>query len=119
MYSLEYVALVAYNLVLWLFAMKYWVVAKKVEMFQAEIRFETQAQLFNLILVGGAIFFTLLTTISVVPEYLVLNDAPPDTVSSRAVWISTVYLIAGEMFFLFVSICFLGDGFFRIRRSIQ
>jgi hypothetical protein len=108
---------VAYNLVLWLFAMKYWVVAKKVEMFQAEIRFETQAQLFNLILVGGAIFFTLLTTISVVPEYLVLNDTP-DTVS-RAVWISTVYLIAGEMFFLFVSICFLGDGFFRIRRSIQ
>ena len=40
-YSLEYVALIPNNLVLWLFAMKYWVVAKKVEMFQADIRLET------------------------------------------------------------------------------
>ena len=74
-YSLEYVALVAYNLVLWLFAMKYWVVAKKVEFFQAEIRFETQAQTFNLVLKSGIVFFTLLTTISVIPEYVVLADA--------------------------------------------
>ena len=40
-YSLEYVSLIANNLVLWLFAMKYWVVARKVEMFQAEIRIES------------------------------------------------------------------------------
>ena len=78
-YSLEYVGLVAYNLVLWLFAMKYWVVAKKVEIFQAEIRIETQPQTFNRVLIGGAVFFTLLTTISVIPEYLVLADVPETT----------------------------------------
>jgi hypothetical protein len=70
------VALVAYNLVLWLFAMKYWVVAKKVEIFQAEIRIETQPQTFNRVLIGGAVFFPFMTTISVIPEYLVLANAP-------------------------------------------
>ena len=65
----------AYNLVLWLFAMKYWVVAKKVEIFQAEIRLETQPQTFDLVLKGGVVVITLLTTISVIPEYIVLAYA--------------------------------------------
>ena len=107
----------AYNLVLWLFAMKYWVVAKKVEIFQAEIRLETQPQTFNLVLKGGVVFFTLLTTISVIPEYFVLADA--DFTRTRAIWLSTVSLLAGEIIVIFISICFLVDGFIRIRKSIQ
>jgi hypothetical protein len=116
-YSLEYVALVAYNLVLWLFAMKYWVVSKKVEIFQAEIRLETQPQTFDLVLKGGVVFFTLLTTISVIPEYFVLADA--DFSRARAVWLSTVSLLAGEIIVIFISLCFLVDGFIRVRKSIQ
>jgi hypothetical protein len=53
----------------------------------------------------------------VIPEYLVLADAPNTT--TRAVWLSTVYLLAGEIIVIFISICFLVDGFIRIRKSIQ
>ena len=52
-----------------------------------------------------------------IPEYLVLADAPYTT--TRAVWLSTVYLLAGEIIVIFISICFLVDGFIRIRESIQ
>jgi hypothetical protein len=76
-YSLEYVALIANNLVLWLFAMKYWVVAKKVEMFQAEINFESKTLTFNRMLFGGAVFFTIEMTGSAVPEFYVLFKAGP------------------------------------------
>ena len=56
-------------------------------------------------------------TISVIPEYLVLAKAPQTT--PRAVILSTVYLIASETIIIFISICFLLDGFNRIRKSIK
>ena len=116
-YSLEYVALVAYNLVLWLFAMKYWVVAKKVDMFQAEVRMDSQTQTFNLVLKGGAVILTLLTTISALPQYFVLAD--PSLQSARDVWLSTVSLLAVEIIIIFCAVCFLIDGFYRIHKSIR
>jgi uncharacterized membrane protein len=67
LYVFNCIVVMLTNLVFWAFAFKYWVVSKKVEMFQEEIHFETKERTFSVILLGGIAFFTTITVLSTIP----------------------------------------------------
>jgi len=56
--------------VTWAFSAKYWIVAYKVQLFQAETNIDSKAKLFAWILFGGCAVFTLLTIIAFIPQIL-------------------------------------------------
>ena len=115
-YVSEYVCVVLTNLVVWWFAVKYWVVSKKVQMFQDEINFETQQRTYSLILFGGSAFFTLITTLATIPEFAVTKKQKDDLSQIKQSW---TYVLGSEILVLVCSIIFLMDGFYRMKRAIQ
>ena len=97
----------------------------KIEMFQAEEKFETKSQLFSMILFGGALIFSLLTMISLLPESLTLANTTLQTIVSTkggqfySILFSWWYIIASECLVLVFAICFITDGFRRIKKSLK
>jgi hypothetical protein len=62
-------------LVFWAFAVKYWVVAKKLELFRAEIKFETKTKLFSFSLIGGSALIVILSLLAAIPEFMIFSMA--------------------------------------------
>jgi len=60
-------------LVYWAFAVKYWIVAKKIELFRAEIKFESKAKLFTYVLIGGMALIVFLSLIAAIPEFILFS----------------------------------------------
>lgn len=73
--AFQYVQVIANNLVTWAFSAKYWIVAFKVQLFQAEINLSSKAKLFAWILFGGGALFTLLSTIAFIPQILATTNS--------------------------------------------
>ena len=71
----QYLQSVANNLVTWSFSAKYWIVAYKVQLMQAEIKLDTKARLFALLLFGGCATFTLLSTLAFIPYVIAIENA--------------------------------------------
>ena len=65
-------------LVYWAFAVKYWIVARKLELFRAEVKFESKAKLFTYILFGGAALIVFLSLMASIPEFILFSKGVED-----------------------------------------
>ena len=99
----------------WAFSAKYWIVAYKVQLFQAETNIDSKAKLFAWILLGGGALFTLLTAIAFIPQILATIKSKKTDGDPR----TFVYVLIPQAVVLGFSICFLVDGVLRLRRSIK
>jgi hypothetical protein len=74
-----------------------------------------------MILFGGALIFSLLTLISLLPESLTLANTTLQTIVSTkgGQFYSILFSIASECLVLVFAICFITDGFRRIKKSLK
>ncbi len=71
--ALNLIGAVLTLVVYWAFAAKYWIVAKKLELFRAEIKFESKYKLFSYLLFGGAILIVIMYLLASIPEFLIFS----------------------------------------------
>lgn len=96
-------------LVFWLFAVKYWIVAKKLELFRQEIRFESKIKYFSRILFGGAAAIVIFSLAALIPEFILFTQIGIN---------AAIPTIAVCVVTLFISIIFLIDGFRRMNKVL-
>jgi len=48
---------------------KYWIVAKKLELFRAEKKFESRAKVFSFILFGGGLLIVIASLLAMIPLF--------------------------------------------------
>jgi hypothetical protein len=102
--------------VLWSFGAKYWIVAYKIQLMQAEIKIDTKARLFFWLLFGGCAAVTLLNTIACIPYLIALIDDFKDTPSTI---IYFNYIKTSQTVIIVCSILLLIDGFRRIFSALK
>ena len=62
------------QLVFWLFAVKYWIVAKKVELIRGELKLNEKTNLFRVLIFGGSAIVVILNSVAVIPEFKALSN---------------------------------------------
>ena len=101
--------------VMWVFAVKYWIVSRKVQLYQADLGIENYQRKFAFILYGGLIIiFLLLLTSTTINYYKLAN--PELQFSPWVFW--SYYAVISSMIFL-VPALFLLDGFRRTRNALR
>lgn len=102
---------VTQSLVSWVFTIKYWSLANKLQLFEAGKDLDSKNTTFSIILfVGGALIIVTCSFLSA-ETYLELKDEVFSTTTTKQ-WLRTV---ANTMFvFLFASYLFLIDAFRRM-----
>ena len=69
-----FVGTVAINLVTWAFAVKYWIVARKVQLLQTDQSISNHEKMFAWILKGGMSVIVLLEFLSMIPTFIVVAN---------------------------------------------
>ncbi len=60
------------------FSVKYWIVARKLELFRAVVMFESKAKLFTYIMFGGAALIVILSLIATIPVFILFSKSQED-----------------------------------------
>ncbi len=97
----------------WSFAVKYWIVAKKLELFRSEIRIESKKNLFSCILFGGAAVIVVSSMIALIPEILLFYKIISDPLIAMLPTVLVCVLT------LLLSVGFLIDGFIRMVKVLS
>ena len=93
--------------------MKYWIVAKKLELFRSEIRIASKNKLFSCILFGGAAVIVVSSMIALIPEILLFYKIISDPL------IATLPTVIVCVLTLFLSVGLLIDGFIRMVKVLN
>jgi len=104
------ISILGSQLVLYAFAIKYWIVGQKLQLAQAEINMESKNKMFTLVLFGGGALYALLTIIPLILETIAVSNPDGNKLQNNAFILNGVIAIL----LIFISILFLADGFRRI-----